>query len=79
MTLLKKKHVGLTSTCLSTCPSDTEVTENVVVLFDARNHLQIKMYYYSHTITTENQANYATIMLPIGYLAYSSLSQNTTL
>jgi hypothetical protein len=35
---LKKNMQGLTLTCLSTCPSDKEVTENVVVLFDASNH-----------------------------------------
>jgi hypothetical protein len=29
---------GLTLTCLSTSPSDEEVTENAVVLFDARHH-----------------------------------------
>jgi hypothetical protein len=29
---------GLILTCLSTCLSDKEVTENVVVVFDARNH-----------------------------------------
>ena len=33
-----KNMQGLTLTCLSTCPSDKEVTEHVVVLFDVRNH-----------------------------------------
>ena len=40
--------------------------------------LQNKMHYYSHTIITENQSNYASL-LPRGYFAYSNLSQNTTL
>jgi hypothetical protein len=38
MRILKKNMQVLTLTCLSTCPSDKEVIENVV-LFDARNHL----------------------------------------
>jgi hypothetical protein len=38
MGLLKKTNMqGLTLTCSSTCPSDKEVTANVVVVFDARN------------------------------------------
>ena len=54
---------GLKLNCLSTCLSDKEVTENIVVLFDQETTLQNKMYYYSHTIITENQMNYATLCL----------------
>jgi hypothetical protein len=68
---------GLTLTCLSTCPSDKEVTENVVVLFDARNHFtkqNVSLFPY-HYYRESDKLCYP---LPIGYLS-SSLSQNTKL
>jgi hypothetical protein len=68
---------GLTLTCLSTCPSDKEATENVVLFFLEETTLPNKMHYYSDTITTENQTNDC-YPLPIGYLAYSRPPQNTT-
>ena len=38
--------------------------------------LRNKMHYYSHNIITENQTNYVSYPLPIGYLVYSSIFQN---
>jgi hypothetical protein len=70
--VLAKQSCSLT--CLSTCPSDKEVTENVVLLFDARNHFTYKnaslcLYHYYR------ESEKLCYHLPTGYLAYSSLSQ----
>jgi hypothetical protein len=77
MILLKRKNMqGLTLTSLSTCHSD-KVTENVVVLFDARNHfikqnaLLLPYHYY-------RESDCLCYPLYIGYLGLNKLSQNTT-
>ena len=68
---------GLTLTCLSTCPSDKEVTEHVL-LFDARNHFTMsnELLFLYHYYRESDKLYYP---LPIGYLDYSRLSQNITL
>jgi hypothetical protein len=43
-----------------------------------KNCLENKMHFYSHTVITENQTNYATLSL-LAMKAYSRQSQNTTL